>query len=73
MLTTHFIRLCDLFDSVKTVKNMNMKTTMIKGNPQYYYQLEEGISTIKGGISVLKELHYPEEITSHTEQIICKL
>ena len=70
MLTTHFIRLCHLFDSVKTVKNMNMKTTMVKGNPQYYYQLEENISTIKGGISVLKELHYPEEITCQTEKII---
>jgi len=73
MLTTHFIRLCNLFDSVKAVRNMNMKTTMIKGNPSYHYQLEEGISTIKGGVSVLKELHYPEEITCQTEQIIHKL
>ena len=73
MLTTHFIRLCHLFDSVKTVKNMNMKTSMVKGDPLYHYQLEEGVSTIKGGISVLKGLDYPKAITRQTEQIICKL
>ena len=73
MLTTHFIRLCHLFKPVKTVRNMNMKTTIIDGAPQYYYQLEEGISTIKGGVSVLKDLHYPDEITSNTEQVIQNL
>ena len=32
----------------------------------YTYKLEEGISTIKGGIKVLKDLKYPNEIIENT-------
>ena len=73
MLTTHFIRLCKLFNNSNKIENMNMKASIDNHIPTYYYKLVDGISTIKGGISVLKELHYPEEITSETEKTIDKL
>ena len=73
MLTTHFIRLCNLFKDAKKVKNMNMQTTIKNHIPIYYYKLTDGISTIKGGVSVLKDLNYPEEITQKTEETIAEL
>jgi DNA mismatch repair ATPase MutS len=32
----------------------------------YKYTLEEGISDIKGGIMVLKQMNYPKEIINDT-------
>ena len=32
----------------------------------YKYVLEEGISNIKGGIIVLKQMNYPKEIIENT-------
>ena len=32
----------------------------------YKYILEEGISNIKGGIMVLKQMNYPKEIIDNT-------
>jgi DNA mismatch repair ATPase MutS len=48
----------------KHVKNYNMKTVKSENNTfSYTYQLVKGISDIKGGIKVLKELNYPVSIT----------
>ena len=38
----------------------------------YTYKLIDGISNIKGGIKVLDELLYPEEILNSAKDIICK-
>ena len=63
MLTTHFIRLCNLFDKQKYIRNYNMETTINDDNiPSYTYKLTTGISKIKGGICVLKNLGYPQDI-----------
>jgi hypothetical protein len=70
MLTTHFIKLCKLLDKNNNIQNCNMQTTIIKEDPIYSYKLENGISYIKGGICVLKDLGYPEDILSETKQII---
>ena len=70
MLTTHFIRLCNLFLKKNHIKNYNMETTIAKNIPTYSYKLMPGISKIKGGICVLRNLGYPEEILKETEKMI---
>ena len=37
------------------------------GEFNYTYKLKKGISTLKGGIRVLKDLGYPEEILKEIE------
>jgi DNA mismatch repair ATPase MutS len=37
------------------------------GEFNYTYKLKKGISTLKGGIKVLKDLGYPEEILKEVE------
>jgi DNA mismatch repair ATPase MutS len=39
-------------------------------NIEYTYKFNEGISNIKGGINVLKDLNYPDKIINKTEEII---
>jgi len=70
MLTTHFVRLCNLFLQKKHIKNYNMETIIHKNIPTYTYKLKEGISKIKGGICVLRELGYPAAILKETERMI---
>ena len=48
-----------------------MKIETANDDFKYTYKLEKGISDIKGGIKVLKDLDYPAEIvntTNHTLQ-----
>ena len=73
MLTTHFIRLCELYKKDDKITNWNMKTDIINDKPKYYYKIEEGISIIKGGITVLKEIKYPKEILKTAKSILEKL
>ena len=70
LLTTHFIRLCKLMKSKKNVKNYCMKTKIQDYKPEYFYKIQSGISTIKGGISVLKEIGYPEEVLKTSVKIL---
>ena len=39
----------------------------------YTYKMEKGISNIKGGIKVLRDLEYPNEIIKYTKEIINEL
>lgn len=73
LLTTHFIRLCKLLEKEKNVENCRMKSTIDNYKPKYYYVLEKEISKIKGGIAVLKEIEYPEEILNHAKEILEKI
>ena len=36
-------------------------------NFEYTYLLEEGISKVKGGLKVLKDMNYPKEILDNTK------
>jgi DNA mismatch repair ATPase MutS len=36
----------------------------------YLYKIGDGISTIKGGLKVLRELNYPSEIVESANMII---
>ena len=41
--------------------------------PTYSYKIKKGISEIKGGISILRDLKYPETIILDAKNILKKL
>ena len=59
MLTTHYFDLCDKFD------NYNYNTCD-------NYKLKKGKSTVKGGITVLSKLNYPNEIIKDALSVLKK-
>ena len=63
MLTTHFIKVCKRLEKSKTIINYKMLTERKENTLDYKYILVEGISDIKGGLIVLKQMNYPNEIT----------
>jgi DNA mismatch repair ATPase MutS len=73
MLTTHYIRLCKLFRKHAQVDNYNMGTEIKDDIPKYSYKMVKGVSKIKGGIIVLKQLNYPIKILNEANKIINKL
>lgn len=62
MLTTHYIKLCKKLSKNECIKNYCMKTLVKEGQLIYKYKVVEGISKVKGGLKVLKEMNYPKEI-----------
>jgi hypothetical protein len=86
MLTTHYISLCTMMNSVKNTSNYQMECLDYKsdskenckntqniisqGHPIYTYKLITGISNVKGGIKVLEELEYSEKIIDSARKIM---
>ena len=72
MITTHYVKLCELLKNkeIKNITNKNMDTKIINDIPKYNYKLTNGISSIKGGVSVLKQLNYPSTILNLTKTIL---
>jgi hypothetical protein len=68
ILTTHYIKLCKKLSKNKMIQNYNMKTLKKNDNFQYTYELVKGISTIKGGLKVLHDMKYPQEILDLANQ-----
>ena len=63
MLTTHYKKICKNFKSSKQIENYKMQVLINEdGSFDYTYKMKKGISNIKGGIRVLKDMEYPEEI-----------
>jgi len=64
VLTTHYVELCKKLESSShsRVKNFHMKVLKTGSDFDYTYKLEEGISVVKGGIKVLMDMDYPQEI-----------
>lgn len=63
ILTTHYIGLCNLLQSdVNKNYYMDIEMADTSYNYNYTYRLVPGISQIKGGIKVLKDLEYPNSI-----------
>ena len=60
IVTTHFTDLCENLKHVN--KNLHMYVEKYNDEIIHSYKLEKGISKIEGGIIVLKELEFPEEI-----------
>lgn len=66
LLTTHFIKLCTKLQSNKQVQNHHMHSTVTNNKIQYSYVLKKGISRVKGGIHVLADMNYPQEIIDNS-------
>ena len=66
ILTTHFIKVCKKLEKNKSVINCHMETEKKENKLFYKYKLIDGISEVKGGIAVLKEMDYPKEIIDNT-------
>lgn len=74
ILTTHFLDLCRRLDKNCNVKNMQMQVQDDKKlGFTYTYKMICGISDVKGGIKVLKDLGYPESIIEESSSIIADL
>tara|TARA_Y100000741_G_scaffold164180_1_gene123895 strand:+ start:800 stop:2599 length:1800 start_codon:yes stop_codon:yes gene_type:complete len=65
ILTTHYYKLCNKLDK-NISKNYHMEIKKNKENDdfKFTYKIKKGISKIKGGIKVLRDLEYPEDIIS---------
>ena len=75
LLKTHFLKICNMFSNTKNVNNYKMISKINKenNNLSYSYKLKKGISKVKGGIYVLKDLGFPREILKTAEKILKKL
>jgi DNA mismatch repair ATPase MutS len=67
ILTTHFTQMCKDLETNERIENCHMLTQLktdagLEDDFNYTYKLEKGISTICGGIKVLRDLNYPIEI-----------
>ena len=72
ILTTHYIELCELLEkhNAGAITNLHMSVSPLTG--EYLYKIADGISTIKGGLKVLRDLDYPSEIVESARRIIEK-
>lgn len=68
LLTTHFIDVCDNLNKNKSICNYHMSTNKEKDKITYTYQLNKGISTVKGGLNILNNMNYPKEILDNCKQ-----
>lgn len=72
MLTTHYVELCENLDKKSYINNKKMKISEVNDTIKYHYKMEDGISTYKGGVQVLKQLSYPKEIIEKTQKYLRK-
>jgi hypothetical protein len=61
-LTTHFVKVCKKLEKINGIQNNKMIAEKIGHAIKYTYKLARGISEVKGGVNVLTELNYPQEI-----------
>jgi hypothetical protein len=57
VLTTHYIKLCEEFDT--KILNLKMNVNVLEDKIEYLYKIQQGISYVHGGKQVLKDLKYP--------------
>ena len=70
IVTTHFLDVCKHLETIKKIKNYNMKILEKDNEFNYTYKIQPGISTVKGGVKVLRDLKYPKNIIEETVEII---
>lgn len=62
LLTTHYIKLCSL---IKNMDNFKMETVEEDKKITYTYKFIPGISEVKGGVKILNDMNFPEEILNN--------
>ena len=70
ILTTHYIELCELLEKRNAGAITNLHMSVSPDTGAYLYKIAGGISTIKGGLKVLRDLDYPNEIVESAREII---
>jgi hypothetical protein len=73
VLTTHFLDVCKTLDNNSNFINCYMDIIEKDDDFEYTYKVLNGISQVKGGVKVLKDLEYPEEIIYNTKQLLLSL
>ena len=64
-LTTHYHKLCKKIKKKHNMTNFKMDVNVIDGRiDEYTFKLKKGVSTVKGGLSILEEMKYPTAILS---------
>jgi DNA mismatch repair ATPase MutS len=88
MLTTHFVEICDHIEAkmahVADNYQMTVKFDVEGGHGdsevgvgdqelQYLYKIQKGISNIRCGVHILKQMKYPNEVLSYAQQtnLVC--
>jgi hypothetical protein len=66
VLTTHYLDLCKRLDTQAGIHNYHMEVQEVGDDFKYTYKIKKHISTIKGGVKVLRDLEYPKEIIDTT-------
>ena len=63
LLTTHYVDVCKKFRKSDKVRNCQMSVKKrADGSIAYLYRLKKGISKMEGGVEILRNMNYPEEI-----------
>ena len=70
IITTHFLDLCRRLDSDEKMSNRHMAINSEGDGFKYTYKLSSGMSNVRGGVKVLNDLEYPDEIVIGTREII---
>jgi len=73
ILTSHFIKACKKLGKNKRIKNYHMNVLKDNLSITYTYELEKGISTVQGGIQILKDMNYPQKILDQTQFVNSKI
>lgn len=73
IITTHFLDLCKKMDKEERIVNLNMEITQDNNDFTYTYKIIPGISNVKGGLKVLRDLGYPEEIIDMADDVLNNL
>lgn len=78
-LTTHYTRLCKTLSKHSNVENIHMECIPVYDGAKdpshpvdftYSFRKRDGISSHRGGIKVLRDLDYPEEVTADAQHLI---
>jgi len=69
-LTTHYVELCEKIKEYSKINNCYMETIADEENDNitYTYKLLDGISQVKCGIQILKNMEYPSDILEDLEK-----
>lgn len=63
LITTHYIDICNKFDDNENTINKKMKSIQHEdGKIEYFYKCENGISKINGGLQILVDMKYPDNV-----------
>ena len=68
MLTTHYLELCERFEEEND--SQISKSRVINYTLERKYCLQKGISIVKGGISVIEKLNFPQDILKSAKKVI---